>query len=124
MLVGLTPFDPPYWSVHPKTRPLSLFTGASLRTNALRVGARPGHPNPQRLWGSPPWPPALWVGVLFAEVQILGDPRSILSKCVREQAVSPSGLRQVEVFEADVEQVDVPGQFNIVHDVGFDDLPG
>ena len=57
-------------------------------------------------------------------VQVLGDPRSILTKRFREQAYSPSGLRQIVVLEVDVEQVDVPRQFDIVHDVGFDNLPG
>ena len=36
---------------------------------------------------------------------------------------SPFGHRQAAVLEVDVKQVDVPRQFDIVHDVGFDDLP-
>src|SRR4029079_2808669 len=59
-----------------------------------------------------------------AKVQVLGDAPPLFAKRYFKQADSPFGLRQVEVFEIDVEQVDVPRQFNVGHDVGFDDLAG
>ena len=61
---------------------------------------------------------------LRPEVQVLGDSGPILTKRFREQAYAPFGLPQVVVIEVDVEQVDVPLQFDSVHDVGFDDLAG
>src|SRR5262249_26244255 len=61
--------------------------------------------------------------LLPREVQVLGDSGSILPKRFREQADAPFCLRQVVVLKVDVEQVDVPRQFDIVHDVVFDDLP-
>src|SRR5262249_14615379 len=60
---------------------------------------------------------------LRPEVQVLGDSGAVLTERVREQTDPPSGLRQVAVLEVDVEQVDVPRQFDIVRDVGLDDLP-
>ena len=57
------------------------------------------------------------------EVQVLRNSPPILPKRLRQQPYPPFGLRQVVVFEIDVEQVDVPRQFDIVRDVGFDDLP-
>jgi hypothetical protein len=57
------------------------------------------------------------------EVQILGDSGPILAKRFREQPDSPFRLRQVVVSEVEVEQVNVPRQFDLLPDVGLDDLP-
>ena len=57
------------------------------------------------------------------EVQVLRDARPLLPKRLREQPYPPLGLRQVAGFQGDVEQVDVPRQFDILGHVGFDDLP-
>src|SRR5215216_5047679 len=63
-----------------------------------------------------------WGRTARREVQVLGDSRPVLMKRLREQAYSPSGLRQVVVIQVAVEQVDVPRPFDIIGDVGLDDL--
>src|SRR4029079_4621912 len=58
------------------------------------------------------------------EIQVLGDASAVLAERVREQPNPPLRLVQVGVVQIDVEQVDVPGQLHVVHDIGLHDLAG
>ena len=57
------------------------------------------------------------------EAEVLCDPCSVLSERFRQQSYSPPRFLQIVVFEVDVQQVDVPGQLDILRDVGFNNLP-
>ncbi len=90
--------------------PLCIFAppvSLKLRSHALRTGRR----RPTYLDRLGPSPG-----------EVLGDSGSILTKRYLEQAYSVFGLRQVVVLDVDVEQVDVPRQFDVVQDLGFDVL--
>ena len=52
--------------------------------------------------------------VLPGEVQILGDPRAVLAERFGEQADASFRFRDVVDFEVDVQQIDVPGQLDVV----------
>src|SRR5712692_6011177 len=59
-----------------------------------------------------------------SKVEVLRDSRAVGAKRLREQTDSPLAFGQIVVIEIDVEQVDVPGQLDVVHDVGLDNRPG
>src|SRR3954470_11915734 len=57
-----------------------------------------------------------------SEIQIFRDSCSVFSKRVRQQLDTTLRFGEVVVVEIDIQQVDVPRQFNIVHHVCFNDL--
>src|SRR3954466_15909669 len=58
-----------------------------------------------------------------SEIQVFRNSRSVFSKRVREKFDATLRFGEVVVVEIDIQQVDVPRQFNVVHHVCFNNLP-